>query len=478
MTGKKILILGSGMVSKPCVDYLFRDGANSMTIGEPVPPKRDTHPRLTFPPCEACRTLSSAQALAANRPRITAIPLDITSPELESTIAEHDLVISLVPFIYHANIIRSAIKGKTQVVTTSYISPAIKELDGAAKEAGITVLNEVGVDPGVDHLYAIKVIGEVHDKGGKVREFYSYCGGLSAPEAADNPLKFKFSWSPRGALLSQYNSATFLKDGKVVEIPNDKVMASAVPYYVMDGYSFLAYPNRNSVPFREYYQIPEAQTVIRGSLRYDGNPQLVKALIEMGWLDVEAKDWLSPGITWTQIQQKITSASSSSEHDLLARVDECCSFRSSEERNSVIEGLRWIGLFSDAPAPVQGNLLDTLSAHLDKVCKFRPGERDLVMLQHKFVVEWQDGKKETITSTLELLGDPSGYSAMSKSVGLTCGIATQMLLDRHPAIAKPGVVAPYTREMCDALREKVEAEGIRLVEKVISRERPSTSFES
>ncbi|RYO87786.1 hypothetical protein DL762_004076 [Monosporascus cannonballus] len=213
------------------------------------------------------------------------------------------------PWSWVVHVIRSAIKGKTQVVTTSYVSPAIKELNGAAKEAGITVLNEVGVDPGVDHLYAIKVIREVHEKGGKV----------------------------------------------------------------IDGYSFLAYPNRNSVPFREFYQIPEAQTIIRGSLRYDGNPQLVKALIDIGWLDVEAKDWLSPGITWAQIQQRTTSASSSSERDLLVRVDECCSFRSSEERNSVIAGLRWIGLFSDAPAPVQGNLLDTVSAHLDKVCKFRPG---------------------------------------------------------------------------------------------------------
>ncbi|RYP30965.1 hypothetical protein DL766_004616 [Monosporascus sp. MC13-8B] len=221
------------------------------------------------------------------------------------------------PWSWVVHVIRSAIKGKTQVVTTSYVSPAIKELNGAAKEAGITVLNEVGVDPGVDHLYAIKVIREVHEKGGKV----------------------------------------------------------------IDGYSFLAYPNRNSVPFREFYQIPEAQTIIRGSLRYDGNPQLVKALIDIGWLDVEAKDWLSPGITWAQIQQRTTSASSSSERDLL----------------------------------------------------------------------------ETITSTMELLGDPSGYSAMSK----------------HPAIAKPGVVAPYTSEMCDALREKVEAEGIKLVERVISRERPS-----
>lgn len=167
----------------------------------------------------ACRTLPSAQKLAAGFPRTIAISLDVSSmTDLDKQVAAHDLVISLIPYNYHAAVIKSAIKSKTQVVTTSYVSPAIKELEAAVKEAGITVLNEVGVDPGVDHLYAIKKIDEVHAKGGKVREFYSYCGGLPAPECADNPLSFKFSWSPRGALLSQRNSASFLQNGKVIDI--------------------------------------------------------------------------------------------------------------------------------------------------------------------------------------------------------------------------------------------------------------------
>lgn len=262
-------------------------------------------------------------------------------------------------------------------------------------------------------------------------------------------------------------------------------MASARPYHVADGYSFLAYPNRNSVPFREYYQIPEAQTVIRGSLRSKGNPELVKALMRLGWLDTSTKDWLVPDMSWAVIQKKTIRAASTSESDLLARVDELCDFADEEERAAVLEGLRWIGLFSDNPAPVQATLLDTLSTQLQALCSFKPGERDLVMLQHKFVVEWQDGKQvrekailhdlvgtnqhvqDTITSTLELLGEPNGDFAMSKSVGVTCGIATQMLLDRHPAIDHPGIVVPYTQELCDAIRLRVEAEGIRLVERVL-----------
>ncbi|KAK8064512.1 hypothetical protein PG994_007150 [Apiospora phragmitis] len=374
-----------------------------------------------------------------------------------AAITDHDVVISLVLFIYHADIARLTIDTKTDVVTTSYVSPAIEELDEPAKAAGVTILNEVGVDPGVDHLYAVKVIDEVHAKGGQVKEFYSYCGGLPAPESSDNPLRFKFSWSPRGALLSQHNSAVFLKDGKVVEIPNKNLMAAAEPYHVIDGYSFVAYPNRNSVPFREFYRIPEAQTVIRGSLRYEGNPALVKALIDLGWLNPAAQDWLVSGKTWAQIQQKATGATTDSEQDLIAKVDEVCNFPDRTTRAAVLDGIRWIGLLSRKEVDARGSLLDTLSARLADICSFEAGERDLVMLQHKFVVEWRDGTK--------LLGDPHGYSAMAKAVGVTCGIATQLLLDGHPAIAKPGVVALYTKDICDPIREAVEREGTKLIDR-------------
>lgn len=146
-----------------------------------------------------------------------------------------------------------------------------------------------------------------------MKEFYSYCGGLPAPECVDNPLKFKFSWSPRGALLSQYNSATFISGGEQVEISNRELMARAQPYFVMDGYSFVAYPNRNSIRFREFYNIPEADTVIRGSLRYEGNPAFVQALINLGWLNTEEKDWLKDGLTWAEIQQKAIDAKGSDE---------------------------------------------------------------------------------------------------------------------------------------------------------------------
>ncbi|KAK9318603.1 Saccharopine dehydrogenase [Lipomyces starkeyi] len=449
MSVKKILVLGSGMVARPCVEYLTRDTKNEVAV--------------------ACRTLSTAQVLISGLPRTQAISLDVSSvADLDSHVAAYDLVISLVPYVYHAAVIKSAIKGKTNVVTTSYISPAVRELEPAVKEAGIVVLNEVGLDPGIDHLYAIKTIDEVHAKGGKVKQFYSYCGGLPAPECAGNPLHFKFSWSPRGSLLAQRNSASYLSEGKQVDVSAQDLMSVSKPYFVTDGYAFVAYPNRNSVPFREFYNIPEAETVIRGSLRYEGNPEFIQALVDLGWLDAGEKDWLKEGMTWAEIQQKAIGAGGSNEGALISSIKEICKFSNEADSDRIISGLRWMGLLSSEQAVLRGgNLLDTLCGQLEKLLSYQPGERDLVMLQHKFVVEWSDGKTDTLTSTLELLGDPKGYSAMARSVGVTCGIATQLLLDGHPALNTTGVLAPYKKDICDPIREILEREGIKMVEKVL-----------
>lgn len=246
-----------------------------------------------------------------------------------------------------------------------------------------------------------------------MKEFYSYCGGLPALECANNPLGFKFSWSPRGAIMSQMNSASFILNDKQVDIAAKDLMTTAKPYFVADGYNFVAYPNRNSVPFRESYNIPEAETVIRGSLRYEGNPAFIKAFADAGWLDAEEKGWLKPGMTWANITQRVTGATDSSERytfplcyiigiflialhssALIARTKEKCRFPSETESDRITSGMRYFGLFSSDGAIIRGgNLLDTLCGRLENLLSFKPGERDLVMLQHKFVVEWEDSKK-------------------------------------------------------------------------------------
>ncbi|KJA22445.1 hypothetical protein HYPSUDRAFT_41081 [Hypholoma sublateritium FD-334 SS-4] len=446
---KKVLLLGSGFVARPCAEYVVRDPSNKLTI--------------------ACRTLASAEALAADLPSTTAVSLDVNDAAvLEAAVAAHDLVISLIPYTYHAAVIEAAIKGKTNVVTTSYISPAMRELDQAVKDAGIIVMNEIGLDPGIDHLYAVKTISEVHEKGGKIKQFLSYCGGLPAPDCSDNPLGYKFSWSSRGVLLALLNTASYYDSSQKVTVTGTELMAHAKPYYITPAFAFVAYPNRDSTPFREFYNIPEAETVVRGTLRYQGFPEFIKALVDLGYLDASEKDWLVAGLTWAEATQRATGAADATEATLVARIKELCKFPSEAETARIISGLRWIGLFSTVPlTPRAGNLLDTLCAQLETLMAYAPGERDLVMLQHKFIIEWADGSAETRTSTLEAYGAPtgSGYSAMARTVGIPCGIATQLVLDG--VLSTPGVHAPYSKEFCDPLREQLEKEGLGLIEKTL-----------
>ncbi|CAG8638811.1 14612_t:CDS:10 [Acaulospora morrowiae] len=429
-TERKILLLGSGFVAGPAVGYLLRRPENHLTI--------------------ACRRISHAEALANLFPRTTPIALDVNDKQaLDEAVSKHDLVISLIPYTHHPLVIESAIKFKKNVVTTSYVSPAMKEFDQAAKENGVTILNEVGLDPGIDHLYAVKTIKEVHSNGGKIVSFISYCGGLPAPEASNNPLGYKFSWSSRG----------------IVEIPGHQLMQVAKPYAIYPAFAFLAYPNRDSTPFREFYNIPEAQTIIRGTLRYQGFTNFVKVLVDIGLLSSSEQEYLSPDATdikWRDVLARVLGVTDNSESNLRAHITSRISGISEEDMDRILRGFKWIGLFSDNNVERRGTLLDTLCATLEEKMQYAEGERDMVLLQHKFEVETKDGKREMWTSTLLEYGKPPGPSAMATTVGTPCGIAAQLVLDG--VINKRGVLAPYTLEIINPIIESLEKEGIKVIE--------------
>ncbi|GAW25349.1 putative saccharopine dehydrogenase [Rosellinia necatrix] len=397
MAQAQVLMLGAGFVTRPTLDVLTSAGVK-VTV--------------------ACRVLAQAQELAKGVENARAIALDVNNQAaLDAEVAKNDLVISLIPYTFHATVIKSAIRQKKHVVTTSYVSPAMLELDQQCKDAGITVMNEIGLDPGIDHLYAIKTISEVHEAGGKILSFKSYCGGLCAPEDSGNPLGYKFSWSSRGVLLALRNPASFYQGGKVVNVPGPELMAEAKPYLIYPGFALVAYPNRDSTPYKERYNIPEAQTIVRGTLRYGGFPEFIKLLVDLGFLSDDENDALKELIPWNEATQKILGASGNSEHDLISAITTKANFKSNEQSEQLLAGLKWIGLFSSEKIVPMGNPLDTLCATLEKKMQFEEGERDLVLLQHKFEIENKDGSKETRTSTLCEYGAPvgsGGYSAMAK----------------------------------------------------------------
>nr|OQO24674.1 Saccharopine dehydrogenase [NADP(+), L-glutamate-forming] [Rachicladosporium sp. CCFEE 5018] len=450
--GQYVLLLGAGFVTRPTAVELDKLGVN-ITV--------------------ACRTLASAQKLSEGLSHATPISLDVNDLEaLEKEIEKNDLVISLIPYTFHATVIKAAIKMKKHVVTTSYVSDEMRALNQDCINAGITCFNEIGLDPGIDHLYAVKTISEVHEAGGKITGFLSYCGGLPAPENSDNPLGYKFSWSPRGVLLAARNTGVYYENGEKKTTPGSELMSTAKPYRIYPGYAFEAYPNRDSTPFRERYNIPEAQLLIRGTLRYQGAPAFIQKLTDLGFLSTDEIDILKKTSTepptWAEAFAKILGASSHSEADLVLAVAGKTSFKDEEERNQIIAGLRWIGVFSSTERiEPRSTPLDVLCASLEKKMQYEKGERDMVMLQHKFFIEWADGKKETRTSTLVEYGEPEGsggYSAMAKLVGVPCAVAVKMVLDGE--IKDRGVLAPVTPELSEPIRIKLKEQyGIELTEK-------------
>ncbi|AOA63915.1 Saccharopine dehydrogenase [Komagataella phaffii CBS 7435] len=442
---KQVLLLGSGFVAKPTVDILSANKDIEVTV--------------------ACRTLEKAKELAGSVAK--AISLDVTDEAaLDAAVSQVDLVISLIPYIYHATVVKSAIKNKKNVVTTSYINPQLKALEQQIKDAGIVVMNEIGLDPGIDHLYAVKTIDEVHRAGGKIKSFLSYCGGLPSPEDSDNPLGYKFSWSSRGVLLALTNQAKYWKDGKIEEVSSEELMASAKPYFIYPGFAFVCYPNRDSTTYKELYNIPEAETVIRGTLRFQGFPEFVKVLVDLGFLKEDANEIFSKPIAWKDALAQYIGAPSSSEADLVSTIASKATFKNEADQQRIINGLRWLGLFSDNAITPRGNPLDTLCATLEELMQFEEHERDLVCLQHKFGIEWADGSSETRTSTLVEYGDPKGYSAMAKLVGVPCAVAVEQVLDG--TLSTPGLWAPMTPEINNPLMKTLkEKYGIFLTEKTL-----------
>ncbi|KAI1260079.1 Apo Saccharopine reductase [Xylariaceae sp. FL1019] len=448
MASQRVLMLGAGFVTRPTLDILCESGV-AVTV--------------------ACRTLDSAKALSAGVRNAVPISLDVTDDAaLDAQAAQHDLIISLIPYTFHATVIRSAIRQKKHVVTTSYVSPAMLALDQQCKDAGITVMNEIGLDPGIDHLYAVKTIEDVHRAGGKITSFLSYCGGLPAPECSGNPLGYKFSWSPRGVLLALRNAASFYQDGNIVNVAGPDLMATAKPYHIYPGFAFVAYPNRDSTGYKERYNIPEAQTIIRGTLRYAGFPEFVKVLVDLGFLDDDAQPYCQEPSAWKHVMQQLLGATTANESDLIDAIISKAKFENEQQKSHILAGMRWLGMFSSEQITPRGNPLDTICATLEKKMQYGDGERDLVILQHRFEVELQDGTKQTRLSTLCDYGstEPGGYSAMAKLVGVPCAVAVQQVL--NGTLSDKGVLAPMSSKINDALmKELKEKYGIYCKEEIV-----------
>jgi saccharopine dehydrogenase-like NADP-dependent oxidoreductase len=434
---KNALILGAGMVAKPIVDYLLESGNIFVTM--------------------ASRTVEKAYKILHNRENTRAVPLLVDNDtELESLIKEAEVVISLLPYAYHVKTAKYCLKYQISMVTTSYVSKAMKELDEMARERGVLLLNEIGLDPGIDHMSAMRIIHDVRDKGGYVRSFRSYCGGLPAPEANDNPWGYKFSWSPRAVLMAGRNDALYLKKGETTAIPGTELFENFWPITIADM-EFETYPNRDSIPYINLYGIEKAETMFRGTLRNPGWSKTMQAVSHLQLLTEQEISGIER-MTHKRIMQKILGLKP--DQDPEAYIHQKLEISADDE---IIKKLSWLGLFSDQTYPKKKTTpLDFLAECMAAKMPYAAGERDMIVLYHDFLAEYPD-HQERITSTLVDYGIPHGDSAMSRTVSLPAAIATKLILDGK--IKETGVRIPVDPEIYEPVLKELERLGIVCEEK-------------
>jgi saccharopine dehydrogenase (NADP+, L-glutamate forming) len=435
---KKVLILGAGLVARPLVRYLLDQPDFKVEV--------------------ASRTVSKAVKLIDSHPDGEAKELNLKNEEgLKKEIANADLIISMVPYSFHPKVAKYCIDYNKHMVTTSYVSEIMQNLDDEAKKAGILILNEVGLDPGIDHMEAMRIIHDVEEKGGEILSFTSYCGGLPAPEANTNPFGYKFSWSPVGVLLAGKNSAQYMKDGQQVFIASEDLFKNYNLINIEGLGEFEAYPNRNSLPYIQLYGIQSTGTMLRGTLRNKGWCPTMKKMVDLGLLDEEEKGW--EGFTFKDFIRHLMH--NPAEEDIKKAISTRLGI---EEDSEIIKRFEWLGLLSDEPLPVKkGSAMDILGAKMLEKLQYEEGERDMIILQHEFIASYPKGKKERITSTLIDFGIPNGDSSMARTVGLPAAIGTRLILEGK--INLTGIHIPVIPEIYIPILQELKEMGIAFKEK-------------
>ncbi len=436
MSQKSITIFGAGLVAKPVVDYLASHGFK-ITVADIV----------------------ESNALALTAPYKNACGVGFDSSDIthtEKLIKESDLAISMLPATMHPMIAELCIKHKKNMVTASYVSPVMKAFDADARKADIVILNEIGVDPGIDHMSAMKIFDEVKEKGGKITEFFSYCGGLPEHTANTNPLGYKFSWAPKGVLLAACNNAKYLRDNKVVDIPGKELFGH---YWLVDvpgAGTYEAYPNRDSLSYVDTYNLQGINTMYRGTFRNVSHCDTWWSFSQLDFYNNEDKYDKLTGTVRDFIADKMFACDKA---DLEARIAKLLGIK---ENSIVMKKFAWLGFFDETPIPIKsGTPIDVLTALMLEKMPYTEGEVDMLLMHHRFTAEI-NGKTQHITSTLVDYGIKGGDSSMSRTVGLPAAIGARMILEGK--IISKGVIIPIAKDIYEPVLNELEKMNICMIE--------------
>lgn len=440
---KRVLLLGAGRVSKSFVEYLGRSGNVVITVASEKE--------------EEARDAASA---AEKGKHVTMNVVDDVQ-RLSALIDDSDLVVSLLPAPMHPPVAMECIVHKTDLVTASYESKEMRSLNDRAKNANIVILNEVGLDPGLDHMSAMKIIDNINARGGNVTFFSSVCGGLPTPEAAHNPLKYKFSWSPKGVIRASQNDARYRWEGRVKEVQGKQLLQSAAPF--LDSWLNLeleCLPNRDSLDYEEVYGIHGAPTLFRGTLRYRGFSSMMNIFQNMGLFD----STIAQAKTWVDLVDELRARRGGFENVLDFVL--ACSDDDPDEADRALCALEWLDMLGEKPVAKPSTVVDAFCDALEQKLVYEEGERDMVLMHHKIEATFEDGREEQHDSSLQVFGDAS-MSAMSKTVGFTAAASAELILV-GALKAERGLLLPTNRKVYLPVLESLEDEGIVFDENVVT----------
>lgn len=439
---KTILILGAGLSSSSLIRYLLN---NSGQFNWQI--------RIVDQDIELVKKKINGN------PNGVALAFNALSPEeRRPEIEKADLVISMLPARFHIDVAKDCIELKTNLITPSYISPEMKALDAEAKAAGIIIMNEIGVDPGIDHMSAMKIIHEIKEKGGEIKGFKSFCGGLIAPESDNNPWNYKFTWNPRNVVLAgQGGAACFIRNGEYKYIPYNRLFGR-LDYLSVEGYGdFVGYANRDSLSYRSTYGLENIPTIFRGTLRRPGYCEAWNVFIELGMTDDSYKMEQTKHMTPRKFLNAFLP------YNPEKTVEEKFKEFLGENRLDLYSKFEWLGIFDHEP------IIDMDSASPAEVLQkilvgklsLEDGDKDMLVMIHEFEYTLANENRKIISSMVNI-GEDQIYTSMSNTVGLPAAICAKMILTDQ--IKTKGVTLPVEKEVYNPILDEMKTFDIRFKE--------------
>ncbi|WP_299124978.1 saccharopine dehydrogenase family protein [uncultured Tenacibaculum sp.] len=443
---RKILIIGAGRSSSSLIKYLLDKSTQEnlhITIGDV--------------------SIESAQEKTNNHKNATAISLDVFNTEQRiEAIQNADIVISMLPARFHIEVAKDCVTYNKHMVTASYVSDEMQALDEAVKEKGLVFMNEIGLDPGIDHMSAMQIIDRIRDNGSKMLLFESFCGGLVAPESDDNLWNYKFTWNPRNVVLAgQGGSAMFIQEGTYKYIPYHKLFRRTEFLTVNGSGKFEAYANRDSLKYRSIYGLDDIPTMYRGTIRKVGFSRAWNVFVQLGMTDDSYTIENSENLTYRDFTNLFLAYSPSDSVELKFRsylkIDQDDIMWDKFLELDIFNADKKVGLKNATPAQILQKILS------DK-WTLQDDDKDMIVMQHIFGYQYKEEKLQ-IESSMIIKGDDQTYTAMAKTVGLPVAMAALKILNGE--IKTPGVQIPITKEVYEPILKELEEYGITFVEKEV-----------